>query len=487
MKKAFNIIVLITSAMFVIALCGCSENYKRYKEAKERMSRGADDASIAISMHQRDLPRREQKSYFLGDYLYYEWAAELFDELDDYKDSKELAKEARYHAAVYFYEQYNKNHKEYYLTRAYQLLLKAGEYKDASDMAVEYSAIMLQDALDYNEKRKPHEESENISKLFMSFDEKSKEKNADLIYQRAIGYFEYDPISEADYRGRSEFIDAEHGKLLHYLNIVKDDVVIADSIKEKLYNIAMIDIKKLVEKTNRDFPNTTSYDWRQPTEDNIYTIVSILKEDNVLKEKLYCFVRDNIENPNFWDNFYQIKGFSKEPIHKLHNFVFQQIKNYKDTTDWYKRLIYANEIPTIDEDSLKNRTSRIGISPQPRTVIAIGGMYNSSLKQEMKGNIFFTDDVEKACAIIHSEKNHYLWKTVDYVRGSPVKYYNTTIIVKIFSVNEKLLYSKSLSGNFSQPYQRVSQGITELYAEPKGDINITELAKVLEIEFAKFE
>ena len=61
MRKIFSIGVLIASTMLVIALCGCSENYKRYKEAKERMSGGNDDASIAISrsFRQKDSPLPE--------------------------------------------------------------------------------------------------------------------------------------------------------------------------------------------------------------------------------------------------------------------------------------------------------------------------------------------------------------------------------------------------------------------------------------------
>ena len=346
---------------------------------------------------------------------------------------------------------------------------------------------MLKNALDFNEKRKPHEEPAKIEGLFLSLDEQSRKKNADLIYQRAISYFEKDPnfpVDESEYRGRSySTFDAEHGKLLHYLDIVKYYITMTDSVKEKLRNIAMIDVEKLIEKRNEDdFHNIHASDYYY-----LYKIVNILKDDTVLKEKLYCFVHDNIDNPIFWDNFYQMTGFSDERKRKLHTFIFQQIRNYKDTTDWYRRLIYANDIPTIDEDSYKNGTSRIGINPQPRTVVATDERYNKSLKQEMKGNIFFTDDIEKACAVIHSETNHYLWKTFNYAGGDPVKYYNTTITVKVYAVGGKVLYNKSLSAKFSQPYERVSQGITKEYAYPKGDINIAELAKVLEKEFVKFE
>lgn len=397
MKKISGVLITTIMLMIVLYVYGC-KNYRHYEEAKKIMSHCTTDPHAGVKN--------------AGDpYTCYEQAAALFDRVNDYRDSKKLAKEARYLAAGYFYENrgryfYDKGKNDSesylisYLIRAYQLLLQVGEYKDASD--------------------------------------------------------------------------------------------IAKNVKTELYAIAMTDVKKNVEKTNNDGANRTDDD-----NHSIDEIFKILKHDDIsaLQEKLYSFVHDNIDNPNFWNNA-GTPGLYTE----LYGIIFQKISDYKDASKWRERLVEAYTIPTIDGDSLKKRTDRIGINPQPRTVIASFGGENDSplaltrkiraLKQEMKGNIFFTDNIEQACAIIHYKKSYDLWKTFNYSLGreihSPVDYYNTTVTVKIISVNGKVLYSKSLLSKFSKSYESLPYNTAKkLYATPK-DVNIAELAKVLEKEFAQF-
>ena len=63
--------VIITSTIFIIVLCGCSENYKQYKEAKEKMNQGTRDASYAMGQYYRDSTKSyPQFRMPLGELLY---------------------------------------------------------------------------------------------------------------------------------------------------------------------------------------------------------------------------------------------------------------------------------------------------------------------------------------------------------------------------------------------------------------------------------
>ncbi|MDR1055356.1 MAG: hypothetical protein LBL90_05930 [Prevotellaceae bacterium] len=472
MKKIFGITSLVVSIAFFVVFCGCSENYKRYKEVKEKMSYGTDDARNEMDIYYKDIPGklRELRSkidsmtmlpsipqssdyYFVG-YTYYEWAADLFDEFGDYKNSKKLAKKARYLAAVYFYEKNGAVKKDVikrgsmdaYLNRAYRLMLKAGEYKDAPDKAIAYSAIMLKNTLDLVVKNGYYG---RISVLFRSLDEKSKEINAHLIYQLVEPNFAAESWS---YKSRVRDFS--------YLQMIKEYLPVSDTIREKMYRAAM----------------------------------DILNSDGFWKEKTYFELQANI-----FDYF----GDYKDSRQWLTANIFDYLGDYKDSKQWPTRIKEANNFPILSEEKYAAKAGQTGREKQARTIVIVlshDGIEDESsiksniemslgkrLKEETKGNIFFTYEPAKACVVIHYERTHTFYRTFQYTGGVTADYYHTKTTMEIKAANGNVLWSKTMNNNIRTPFSTIGGGAKYRNICAPAPVYHTEVLEILQKYFAEIE
>lgn len=413
---------------FSALLCGCGEQYKAYNEAKELMSHGTEEVDhYTLKGH--------DSVEFQMDYSCYEWAADRFDGLGDYKDSKELARECRYLAAIYFNELYIKkfppHSKPYfdktYLGRAYRLFVKAGEYKDAPAKAMECSAEMLKKGLDFNANRRSNESPVNIAELFQSFDENSKEQNAILLYQHVapslaapnwgilIPFRSMPGLGDMD-RRRDE--DKKRNSFLgdiYYLKLIRQYYPVPDEIREKMYRAAL----------------------------------------------------SAAEHEHFW----QMSG-----NRQLQTKIFEYLGDYKDSAEWYRRCNEFRNIPYIRDNGYRWQANRGG-APQARTIAIVLSddgknstflnaeivMFGERLKNETNGNIYFTSDASEASVVIHFTVSYTFSRTFHYQRGSPVDYYNSKATIEIRSADGVLLLSETMRNNVTEPMSQIGFGVTKSY------------------------
>jgi hypothetical protein len=420
MNNHLKLLVFFGMMAFSALLCGCGEQYKAYNEAKELMSRGTEVVSYPIKVSNTGFPIA---------YTCYEWAADRFDDLGDYKDSDKLARECRYLAAIYWYERYIKNdsHTLLTLSQAYHLFVKAGGYKDALDKAVECSAEMLKYGLNFNANPKHYSQSNiNITKLFQSFDENSKKQNAILLYQLVApslaapnwgilipfrprpGLEDVDRSLDED-KKRSSFL-----RDLRYLELIRQYYPVPDEIREKMYRAAL----------------------------------------------------SAAEHEHFWQGNKQ-----------LQTEIFKYLGDYNDSAEWYRRCNEFENIPYIRDNSYRWQTNRTGGAPQARTIAIVLSddgknstflnaeivVFGRWLKNETNGNIYFTSDASEASAVIHFTVSYTFYRTFHYQRGSPVDYYNSKAMIEIRSADGVLLLSETWRNNVTEPMSQIGFGVTKSY------------------------
>ena len=243
-KKVIGIaVVCLLIALLAYALAGPVTRQTRYKNALQNLEQGAyDKAYLAFTQLQdyKDSPNMAQEARYQqarkrmdeGDYL---GASLLFKQLDDYRDSQALAKdnriEATYQNARHLYEE----GKYEEASNTYKSL---GNYKDSQDMAIKMQYQYAVQSLEIGE----YDEALRLFTELGGYLD-SQALVTETQYQRALSLMEQGEYSEAirdlaalkDYKDtQAQLIEARYGNALYLLE--SKAYSIAASVFERLGN-----------------------------------------------------------------------------------------------------------------------------------------------------------------------------------------------------------------------------------------------------------
>ncbi|GEM_PF-6847033 len=422
-----------------ILLWGCDfEKDKNYRKAKEIMELGTMDARMETHALMRDSTINIIDNRRPADYTCLELAAELFDTFGDYKKSKKLAGKARYEAATYFYEKYEREQNRLYWERAYRLFSKAGEYADAIDKTLNYSASVLKKDLDFNETKKHDEFPKDIAKLFDVFDEKSKETHAHIIFEYAATH-----LGSPDW-GKDD------------VSTFKNTLVRKEKRESFLYDLYLLNIIK---------------EYKYATED--------------LCEKMYRVGVDRVDNDKFWkEEARRINSYELKNRKHLQAEIFDYLDNYKNSRNWLKRIKEFDFCDAfITQTAYSEMADQTGSDPHPRTILILisseqmdldNSFYIKSdvhnlakwLKSEIRGNVFFTRNPSEACIVIEKKISHTFYKSFRYTgKINIVKYYHTNVVMKIQTADGRQLWEKNMKSTNMKPYSEVGTNVKKVFFE----------------------
>jgi hypothetical protein len=449
--------LLVLMVFFPVLLCGCSEEAKLYNEAKKMMllsGRAVEmekfpTAASKVTEDERQRHEDERQRYYIYKYTYQEWAGDIFTGLGEFKDSKELAKEAYYLAAAYNYEIYRLERRYLFLDWAHTLFAKAGDYKDSSELVVECSITKVKTALTYTSWK------HDVAELFQSFDDKSKEKVAELLYQQAASSLAADDwgMSKETEKRQAYFKD------LFLLGIIKK--TLPADIREKMYRAAV--------------------------------------------DEYHAGIREIMDRAAAYGYY---DGYGSRSNISLPEAIFDYLGDYRDSPLWLRWVRELTKTPIINGSALAEQAGGAGGTPQARTVAVIfstDGKVNDAfverriesnikeglcmkLKVETKGNIFFTQDPAQASAIIHYAISHELFGSFNYSGGGVASYYHTKAITEIRSADGTVLLRKSRVVRFDKPQDSIGGDFRHMNITMGVPIyDAAETLKILEKQFTAME
>ncbi len=430
LQKAIQCLCIV---FFPLLLCACSEENALYKEATNMMQRPG------MVTEPENFPKAKSKltpddQYRIYQTLYTEWAGHVFTSLGEYKDAKQLAKEAYYQSGIVMYDNYTgyaqkqlNNPRLFYLEKAYTLFVLAQEYKNAPQLAKECAAIKIEKTL---EDATIQGNWENITALFQSFDNTQKEEMATLIYQNMRQTFAANDWG----------LDEEH----------TDFTSQTPKKQQYLHDIFLLGIIKNYAPVPPD-----------------------------IQEKMYSAALQRASKPSFWqkdvENHHRINSNAGRKVSTLlQEEIFHYLGDYKDAKLWLKRFTEYTHIPIIHNGDMPKKKHAFA-APEPRTIAIVyttdgqitdaflhptlqanlAKSVGQALKEKTMGNIFFTQDISQASAILYYAISYEHFGTFAYSGGGTADYYHTRAITEIRLPDGTVKLHKSMLNRVTKPQESI--------------------------------
>ena len=369
-------------------------------------------------------------------------AIALLEELGDYKDSKDLLKNAyrewvldiiddsKYSDEEKGYASYSERY-----DRAIRIIDSAGENWDDPQIIqdINLERLILSPSL----------------VMFNSLDDEYKKRALDRLFEEVKENFHLSSVEI----------------ILQGMNLLDDQR------REDFYSLLTINICRFLETAYEGqynyFSNIVSDEYNftgvQLVECLSKSVSPIIDGEN--KDRLYQGVIAGMDDADKW----YISLHEETNWLGIYGALLNFLGEYKDTSNALKRIDQYRIIDYFTEEEFTNNNEEFGTSPHPNTVLLVGfdSVICTTVKRISRGNIYFTNEPSLANLILYIGKNDRIVDTVEYKYSSgntiSVKFYETDYHIRL--LNSPVLYDEGTNALYNEVFTAEANSPQPSYLE----------------------
>jgi hypothetical protein len=366
---------------------------------------------------------------------------------------------------------------EFELRKAFENLIKAGDFRDSPQRAQDCLVEILARGYWDNWRHKPFE---SFPEVWENLDDAHKR----ALMAKAAVLLAEETVTEADpVRAWSRSIK---NAALRWIAIGEGYLSEAD---QALYVKGVQNF--MLALLDKGYRNGTSYTSANEILNSVKALPGQNRDNEALYETAARFFTDETFKDAMLRKWDAIPGSDPEGWAELHRRVFTFLGDYKESGDYALRCQYYLNADFLTEDEILEEETKFGKNPKKRTVafcLKQDGAFQDPqflwqltktlrfLKQKTLGNLYFTKNPAEAGLVLElsvKRKNSGSYAYVDEQKGlrSQAVYYDKNLTVTALKPGiDKPVFARNYTAKAPAPYEKLVVGTNSVEAVVSEDI-----------------